>query len=76
MPPTGQGQGPVYRIHFKNEIANGTRVFTPCQRSIEIRLAKTPERAIEAAKKRFVRLEHITNWRVHALDYRGGNRRR
>jgi hypothetical protein len=38
----------------------------PCQRAIIIRAARSRERAIEAAKKRFARLEGIRDWRDHA----------
>ncbi|MGH7095802.1 MAG: hypothetical protein ACREFB_20015 [Stellaceae bacterium] len=65
-PPTCQGRGPIYRVHFKNRFARDGRVFMACQRSVDIRLAKSRERAIEAAKKRFARLEHITHWHLHA----------
>jgi hypothetical protein len=66
MPPPGPDRETIYRIHFKNRFAVGGQVCTACQRSIDIRLAKTRERAIEAAKKRFARLEHISDWRLHA----------
>jgi hypothetical protein len=55
-----------YRICFFNEIPRNHRLFRCCQRSIEIRIARTPERAIEAAKKRFARLEGIRDWKLHA----------
>jgi CBS domain-containing protein len=50
---------PSYRVCFFNEIPRNNRLFRCCQRSIVIRAARSPERAIEAAKKRFARLEHI-----------------
>lgn len=55
-----------YRVCFFNEIARNERLFRCCQRSILIRLARSPERAIEAAKKRFARLEGIRDWKFHA----------
>ena len=55
-----------YRVCFINEIPRNERLFRCCQRSIIIRSARTPERAIEAAKKRFARLEGISNWKIHA----------
>jgi hypothetical protein len=55
-----------YRVCFFNEIPRNDRLFKCCQRSIVIRSARTSERAIEAAKKRFARLEHIPNWQIHA----------
>jgi hypothetical protein len=57
---------PSYRICFINEIPRNQQLFRCCQRSIEIRVARTPERAIEAAKKRFARLEGIRDWKLHA----------
>jgi hypothetical protein len=55
-----------YRVCFFNEIARNEKVFRCCQRSILIRFARSPERAIEAAKKRFARLEGIRDWKFHA----------
>jgi hypothetical protein len=49
-----------------NEIARNERLFRCCQRSIVIRAARSPERAVEAAKKRFARLEGIRDWKIHA----------
>ena len=57
---------PSYRVRFINEIPRNERLFRCCQRSIIIRSARTRERAIEAAKKRFARLEGISNWKIHA----------
>jgi hypothetical protein len=55
-----------YRVCFFNEIPRNRRLYRCCQRSIIIRAARTPERAIEAAKKRFARLERIRDWKIHA----------
>ncbi len=55
-----------YRICFINEIARDSKLFRCCQRSIVIRSARSPERAVEAAKKRFTRLEGVRDWRIHA----------
>jgi hypothetical protein len=55
-----------YRVCFLNEIARNAKVYRCCQRSILIRLARSPERAIEGAKKRFARLEGIRDWKIHA----------
>ena len=57
---------PVYRVCFLNEFARFNTVVRPCQRAIIIRSARSRERAIEAAKKRFARLEGIRDWRDHA----------
>ena len=57
---------PSYRVSFVNEIPRNEKLFRCCQRSILIRSARTRERAVEAAKKRFARLEGISNWKIHA----------
>ena len=57
---------PGYRVCFFNEIPRDGRLFRCCQRSIVIRAARTPERAIEAGKKRFARLEGVRDWKIHA----------
>jgi hypothetical protein len=57
---------PSYRVRFLNEIPRNDQLFRCCQRSILIRAARTPERAIEAAKMRFARLEAIRDWQIHA----------
>jgi hypothetical protein len=57
---------PSYRVCFFNQIPRNNRLFRCCQRSIVIRRAHTPERAIEAAKKRFARAEGIRDWNIHA----------
>ena len=57
----------AYRVSFFNELTNSSgKLFKVCQRSVDIRTARSPERAIEAAKKRFARLEHVGEWRLHA----------
>jgi hypothetical protein len=55
-----------YRVFFINEIPRNGKLFRCCQRSIVIRSARNLERAIEAAKKRFARLEGIPDWKIHA----------
>jgi len=57
---------PSYRVCFINEIPRNQKLFRCCQRSIVVRSARTSERAIEAAKKRFARLEGIRDWKIHA----------
>jgi hypothetical protein len=56
----------AYRVCFLNEFPRGSKNIMTCQRSIVIRLAKTRERAVEAAKKRFARLEGVPDWHFHA----------
>ncbi|HEY2533005.1 MAG TPA: hypothetical protein VGJ20_34575 [Xanthobacteraceae bacterium] len=57
---------PSYCVGFFNEIPRNDRLLKCCRRSIVIRSARTPERAIAAAKKRFARLEGIRDWKIHA----------
>jgi hypothetical protein len=57
---------PSYRVCFINEIPREGRLFRCCQRSIVIRRARSPERALEAAKKRFARLEGCRDWKIRA----------
>jgi hypothetical protein len=57
---------PSHRVRFINETPRAGKLFRCCCRSIVILSAGGPERAIEAAKKRFVRLEGIRDGRFHA----------
>lgn len=57
---------PTYRVSFMYDVPRGGKVFHCCQRSIIIRAARNPERAVEAAKRRFARLERICDWNIHA----------
>ncbi|MBV8935287.1 MAG: hypothetical protein JO095_05740 [Alphaproteobacteria bacterium] len=57
---------PSYRVSFINDILQGGTLFHCRQRSMMMRAARNPERAVEAAKKRFARLEGICNWNIHA----------
>jgi hypothetical protein len=66
LTPGGIKAGSVYRVCFLNEFIRFGTVARPCQREIIIRSARSRERAIEAAKKRFARLEGIRDWRQHA----------
>jgi hypothetical protein len=62
----GGRQMSSYCVSFINEIPRNEKLFRCCQRSIVIRSARTSERAIEAAKKKFARLEGIRDWKIHA----------
>jgi hypothetical protein len=56
-----------YRIGFFNELTNDSgHVFHCCQRVVEIRSARSKDRAIEAAKRHFARREKIANWNLRA----------
>ncbi|MBV8088052.1 MAG: hypothetical protein JO139_00475 [Alphaproteobacteria bacterium] len=49
-----------------NRFARGRSTITACQRSIVIPDAESCEAAIEAAKQRFIELEGIPHWEIHA----------
>jgi len=57
---------PSYRVRFINEIPRNERLFRCCQRSIIIQSASSAERAVEAAKEQFAKLEGIGDWKIHA----------
>ncbi len=57
-----------YRVSFVNKLPKGGRLFRCCQRVLLIRRARSPERAIEAAKKRFMRCERVEDWRIRAAE--------
>jgi len=56
-----------YRIRFMKDLVNSSgHNFHCCQEAIEIRAAKSRERAIEAAKHRFERRRAVPHWTLHA----------
>lgn len=56
-----------YRVSFYNNLTNSSgHQFHCCQRTIDIRLAKSKDRALEAAKRRFARKEAVPHWSVRA----------
>jgi len=56
-----------YRIKFMNDLVNSSgHNFHCCQDAIEIRSAKSRERAIKAAKHRFARRQAVPHWTLHA----------
>src|SRR6516225_4931079 len=57
---------PGYRVCFMNEIPRNDKLFRCCQRSLMIRSAPDAERAVEAAKQQFAKLEGIHDWKIHA----------
>lgn len=57
----------TFRVNFLNFLTNSTgHQFQCLQRVIPIGRAKSPERAIKAAQRRFERLERVPDWRLHA----------
>jgi hypothetical protein len=60
----------VYKFQFYRNIRNGAgRSFHSTVEIIEIRRAKTPERARRAAILRFMRHQKLSNWDSLAADY-------
>ena len=60
-----------YRIKFINDLINSSgHKFHCCQEAIEIRAAKSRERAIQAAKHRFARRQAVPHWtiRAHSIE--------
>jgi hypothetical protein len=58
---------PSYRVKFFKNLCNCYgRPFTVLQRVIAIRRSKDLHRAVEAAQRRFERLENIPDWKLHA----------
>src|SRR4029077_20506156 len=56
-----------YRVSFfKNLLSSDGHQFRCLQQSVVIRRARSPDRAIEAAKRRFERCCHLADWRLHA----------
>jgi len=59
----------AYRVTFLRKLRNVRGEPVQAEyRAIGIRVAREPERAVAAAKKRFARLEGVTHWRLRA-DY-------
>jgi hypothetical protein len=58
---------PTYRVtFFKHLVSSDGHPFRCPQRTIQVRLAKTRERAIRAAQCRYARLARDRDWRIHA----------
>jgi two-component system, LuxR family, response regulator FixJ len=56
-----------YRVSFfKNVISSDGHCFRCLQQSIEIRRARNPDRAIEAAERRYERIHRVSDWRLFA----------
>ena len=58
----------TYRVRFFKTVSSHGKTVNVCQRSIDIRSASSPCRAVEVAKERFACLENVPNWLLHA-DY-------
>jgi hypothetical protein len=56
-----------YRVKFfKVLLSSDGHPFSSLQQSIVIRRAKSVDRAVEAAKRRFERLCHVPDWSLYA----------
>ena len=51
---------------FKNLTGSDGKQCNACQGSIEIHSARSRERAIQAAQRRFARLKRISDWSFYA----------
>jgi hypothetical protein len=57
----------AYRVKFMNDLVNSTgHCFHCCQETIEIRSAKSRDRAVQAAKHRFARRQAVPHWDIRA----------
>jgi hypothetical protein len=56
-----------YRVRFfKNLLSSDGHAFKCLQQSVVIRRAKSSDRAVEAAKRRYERICHVADWRIYA----------
>jgi hypothetical protein len=58
----------AYCVRFFKTVSSHGKTVNVCQRSIDIRSAPSPGRAVEVAKERFACLENVPDWLLHA-DY-------
>jgi hypothetical protein len=60
----------AYVVSFFNELCNSRgQQHKVCQSRVVIRRARSEDRAIEAAKKRFARAERIQDWKIRAQQF-------
>jgi hypothetical protein len=71
----------TYRVKFfKDLLSSDGHPFKCLQKVVDIRHSKSPERAVKAAKHRFRRSEHLSDWKLHAnsleteVEYVGAKR--
>lgn len=58
---------PCYRVKFfKNLLSPDGHRFKCLQKAIEIRRARSMDRAVQAAERRFARLHRVPDWKLHA----------
>jgi hypothetical protein len=58
----------TYRVRFFKTVSSHGKTVNVCQRSVDIRSASSPNRAVEMAKQLFACLENVPDWLLHA-DY-------
>jgi len=57
---------PAYRVKFfKNLVSSDGHPFK-CLQRVVVCHCSSPERAVQAAKHRFRRAEHVADWKLHA----------
>jgi len=56
-----------YRVSFfKDLLSSDGHPFRCLQQTIQVRRARDPSRAVEAAKRRYERICQVPDWRLHA----------
>jgi hypothetical protein len=56
-----------YKVRFvKNLQSSDGHSFRCVQEVVEIHHAKSPDRAVQAAERRYERLRHVSNWKLYA----------
>lgn len=56
-----------YKVSFfKNLLSSDGHPFKCLQRAIDIRRAKSVDRAVQAAERRFERFHRVPDWKLHA----------
>lgn len=59
-----------YRVSFfKNLLSSNGHPFKCLQKAVEIRHARSRERAVRAAKQRYARFHHAPHWALHADSF-------
>ena len=59
-----------YRVaFFKRLLSSDGHSFNCLQHTVEIRCAKSADRAIKAAERRYERLHHVSDWRLYADSF-------
>ena len=59
-----------YRVaFFKRLLSSDGQSFKCLQHTVEIRRTKSADRAIKAAERRYERLRHVSDWKLHADSF-------